>query len=134
MSLSANAAEWSPTNFAWTDTRSGDPKPKQNYFNHQSSTSNHQPAIINHQSLIIDLNEIQPSKIKYINKNQPGVQHRTLRTNACTKNTGAIGHFKQGRTVVHWFTASPHKKKNKIKNISLVRTRAYPTKTRVRTI
>lgn len=60
----------------------------------QSSISNHQPAII-------DLNEIQPSKIKYINKNQPGVQHRTLRTNACTKNTGAIGHFKQGRTVVH---------------------------------
>ena len=67
----------------------------------QSSISNHQPAISNHQSLIIDLNEIQPSKIKYINKNQPGVQHRTLRTNACTKNTGAIGHFKQGRTVVH---------------------------------
>ena len=103
-------------------------------INHQPAIINQQSSIINHQSLIIDLNEIQPSKLKYINKNQPGVQHRTLRTNACTKNTGAIGHFKQGRTVVHWFTASPHKKKNKIKNISLVRTRAYPTKTRVRTI
>jgi hypothetical protein len=82
-------------------------------INHQPAIINQQSSIINHQSLIIDLNEIQPSRIKYINKNQPGVQHRTLRTNACTKNTGAIGHFKQGDGL--WFIASPHKKKTKLK-------------------